>query len=414
MNCLDQTRVRPPIGLIAWIFFIFLGSPCWADEPPVASGLALDRAKIQDNALIDTSYSKCGPACIYNKANENITVQIDFNTRKRNFLNNSNQPDEEKIKLLGHFCKKEEVEQTNLDSDPSNEESENPSPARYDNLEKCIKRYDQFFEFWMLKVRAAVRNHNIIIDRLECVERDQQGRCIKTKKVPVPSMDTPSHLQKAQTPSVAKASDIAAWGDRLGGHEDSQKWMETVFDDKNEKGFKPEKTDFPKFRCIEVEPSSPGICKHEIAVMSGDEHVYDEAAYKKALAQWSGFSNEMRAQIKTENISPLSSQQIKEMQKEFRKSSGDNITVEHQIYNETQGRLVDEVNQQTQKNASPFRPPIREISFNPAYNGEKEVKPKTVESSASQDNTSFTTGYHLKEDVGQQRLFEESEREMPR
>lgn len=409
---------------------------------PVASGILKARGKervdvIGSGALTDRDFEKCGHDCLYTKANENLAVQIEYNQAVISKLKDPTYDREKKVQLLGRFCDGISPSGDGVATDD-------------DSLESCIQRYIKLNEFWLLKVRAAVRHHDEQVSLLECTDRDSGGRCLRQEKSPLMAMRGSSggslENRKAQTPTIAKASDLARWAAQLAEEQskmgDSQDWMNGLFfDDKMRGGarFRPKEEDFPKFKCIEKDNSTdPPSCKREIAEMANGKHVIDKVAFERANKEWLALQADLatqRDQLKEQlkesgNTRPKSiSENTKAMAEEFKSppKPGSQVSAQHEIFNEVQGQLVDAINDHVQsKKKTPFNSTTSQLTFSGAssgdatvtkkvplasdYDGESEVKARYSQDTGDSQGQR-TSRFFLKPDVGRDPVFGEKDRE---
>jgi hypothetical protein len=111
------------------------------------------------------------------------------------------------------------------------------------------------------------------------------------------------------------------------------------------------------------------------------------------------------------------------MSADFAKTSKSTPSLDREIFNQTQGGLVDAVNSEVDKKSTPFNTNTTQVTYSgpkptpssqlppPDDNdGEKEVRARYSQDTAHQDG-SVTSRYYLKPDVGNQSLFGEKARE---
>lgn len=266
--------------------------------------------------------SECGHACIYEQANENLSVQYLYVRRKIEFLesqvdppNNASQADayeekverlqEEKRKVLGNFCLKEPIPEL---------------------LSDCIVRFKGTSDLWLAKLRVSLAKNESSQNKLFS-ENDGIKSVPRSDPAPgrVPNPPTSEELgamNSAVDPSTVKG-----------------------------KGFfeplEPRPEDYVAFDTINRDPNDPSKGVFVVPKTKNGQHVLDDKAYQAALASWRGYVNPALAAKEKEEFKL--GDQIKEDQAKFKKDfapgiKGDARSTSRKIYDDARGFYVEYVN----------------------------------------------------------------------
>jgi hypothetical protein len=233
------------------------------------------------DAFQDPNYDACGQDCLYNKANENITIQMQYILQKYAALEDASLDEQIKMKLLGSFCGK-------ANGQGSSDES----------FKDCKDRYIKVNKFWILKARGSVGSNEGAIAKLRCNQFGANGECLSNLlgATTIEPGHDPSIAQKQlqlQYTHISKSGDLGLEsrnqaGAGLQGVRDNAQWENDAY-----ASLEPKQEDFVKFRKI-PDPGNAGQ-QLEIPVMNGNKLVYDKEAYQAAKDEWSGKSVQSRS-----------------------------------------------------------------------------------------------------------------------
>lgn len=282
----------------------------------------------------DSRYARCGLDCVYNKANENISLQLAYMEKKIDFLYQSNVSLAEKRKLLGGFC-------------PITEE-----------VSSCLDRYEKIQEFWRVKVRSALAKNSKSALDLNCLVYDSKGMCVIQGAKPVEMILSEKEQQKEmnkldQVPTFLKAPELLKKFETSNqGYDSKLETVDSTISNNDWDGFltqnyAPSLDDFIRFKTVFKDSDHPELGTTSIPMIGPDgKLVYDQEAYQKARRLWDTLHQEALAVFKGNVNLPQAVQQEKnQFLKEFGSQSGGVKSDRNQIYDNARGMLIDAANQ---------------------------------------------------------------------
>jgi len=334
-------------------------------------GQILDNPKNRSDIIDDPNYTKCDNDCMYGRASENVSLQIDYMQAKLAYLRNKKNSPEDKLALLGGYCYEGE------------------------DLDPCLKRYEErYHDLWLVKAKSALIHHEEAQKDLKCVNRDRQGNCQDPSLDPdnaqasarsiSPSLRPNEKEKKAQNTYFLKANELAEYSKKLSAVEDKRnekEWMDNYFDEK--KGLKPSKEDFKKFKCSD--PKDTTTCHLEVD--ANGKFIPDEEAYRLALEDWNGIKTKLEADLTGKGKSVQQKEKIAKEAFEKIFSGKPNGNIQRQLYNQVRGDYVDDVNGKIKDSLGPKLSGVTsETAFGGADNKGRSGKSRNTASADSADS----------------------------
>lgn len=248
-----RLRMRFAFGVFLFGALAFLSSARPASASSAAGGNAPAKASGSSQWDDQKSFVDCGQSCLYQKANENLSLQALYLVQKIGALKDLKDQGKDSAILnnLQGFCLQGEVGAD------------------------CFNRYKRLQVFALQKIRAAMVQNADAAARLRSEAPVVSYGDGKTRKPQVPYVVTYEDLKKEY-----------AELQRLGG-EDYRQWADS-------RPFKPSKDDFVKFKTIYRDPENPKAGTLQIVERDASGNVaYDDAAYQRALKN---YENQMEGQ----------------------------------------------------------------------------------------------------------------------
>jgi hypothetical protein len=355
---------------------------------PFAAGATPVNSSNISMAETDPNYVRCGPACLYNKSNENISLRIEHLKKKLEFLNDPNVTSSQKRSVLGGFC----AEVAGMKED----------------IDDCLDRYKKVQALWFIKARGALGINNGNIHKLSCAQSDQNGNCLISQApvVPKTQQSVEQEAKKmAQVPYFIKSLDMAKQAMQsnafLSNVRDTEEWEDSITGSIAEIGgrsFEPSKDDFVKFKLIDRDPSNPGAGQIEVPSYRPDGSLdYDEMAYNRAHQAWNTvFKEAVKVSTLGRDMSKVAQQEKAKFLQDFSADSQGPKSDSRAIYDNARGEYVEFINQAFSPSSQVTFPgsQVSKSSQNgivvPAgnYTGNEMVKPHPANPDSSQKTTS--------------------------
>lgn len=325
------------ILILSLISLLFISSNCFAQGAVGVGGQTtaiVNPPSSSTDPMSDPRYVRCGADCIYNKANENISLQLAYMEKKLDFLHQSTVSGAEKRKLLGAFC-------------PITEE-----------VDSCVERYERIQQFWRVKVRSALaKNAKSALD-LNCLVYDSRGMCAIEGAKPVETLlsekEQQSEMNKLdQVPTFLKAPEVLKKFENANqGYDSKLATLDSTISNNDWDGFltqnyAPSIDDFIKFKTVFKDSDHPELGTTSIPMIGPDgKLVHDQEAYQKARRLWDSLHQEAVAALKGNSNLPQAVKQEKDQfLKDFAPQPGGAKSDRNQIYDNARGMLVDAANQ---------------------------------------------------------------------
>jgi hypothetical protein len=233
---------------------------------PVASGVqALSPGDPRGQIYGDPNFRQVDLSDFHEKANENITLQIDYINQKVDFLRDPAKDPRQKVKLLGGFCG---------DANSSNLINEQ-------DLKACINDYSDLMDFWKLKAFSNIGLNNRDRGKILCKSFAVDGSCIASLDVVIAREEgsDPDQNKKAQIPAFATAKQLADFSkiQTLVKATDEVDWREDMF-----KALEPQQGDF---RFYDTRVLDGGPMKVPMDSSHGSKS-YDGVDFRQAQVDW--------------------------------------------------------------------------------------------------------------------------------
>lgn len=300
---------------IAFLFFFFnFFYFAWAGNSiPYASGAIEITEENKNQALLDDNYQKCGQNCIYNKANENISLQINFMEKKMSFLLNPKNDETLKRSVLGNFC--------NISRNEEGSEIK-------ENIYSCINRYKILTDFLNLKIRGSLGKNEEQLFNLNSKSNSFQF--------------DEGEKKNGQVPYLLNAKEL---GERM----KKTRLVEVV---KNLENFKPKKEDFIEFDVNPIDSNDPerGSSWTPRLKDKSDPNsiIYNEKAYERSMLEWKKIESTIKQINQNPNLDKENNKKREELAEAFSGSNKHNNQAKNepllQIYNNSRGSYIDVIN----------------------------------------------------------------------
>ncbi len=313
------------------------------EQVPVSSGVSFlpkddQRAKIYG----DPNFKEGGQSLFHGKANQNLTLQIDYIEQKIAFLQspvdsqvaNRSSILREKFKLTNGFC------------------GPMPPPGLIDSdteedLDQCIRQYAVLMEFWKMKAHSSIGENNDSRVKLQCSSIAPDGACVSAADgvvFGVPS-ESGEGKKREQNPAFATAAQLAAFAKakEIYRLEDTanQDWERKMFD-----VLAPTPAEFKNYQSVVMAGSlietSRGRAKS--GPTSGVQH--DAARLQAAQKLWNKLRLRLAQRFQGQAAPPMSGAVIrKEFIQEFEAQVAPNQrSISRWIYDQARGENVDYTN----------------------------------------------------------------------
>ncbi len=341
-------------SIFFWIFCLFFPITGMSSQKqvvkiaPYAAGttpLDKDLSIRQANALIDPNhYSKCGQDCLLEKAIENLSMQLLYIEQKRENLNVLIPPP---------------TPNPNVTPSPSSLDIQTakdllgPYCATPEPVVDCKSRYMTLSDFWILKLRTALRNNYKSIALLH-----QQAPSVQPGKL-LPPDGTPEPPLLPQVTYVLKSTDFKKTG--LNAIQDTSAYQfaePELFNNCKAQPlscYEPHEDDFIQFKKIQ-DPTDP---RKTLDVPNCDENgqkcTYDTRAFENAKAVWQKYGG--NAQFQTDIQTVSGGEKLSVALKKQKKAALDawdshpstaesNRPLTQQLYDGSRATYVNEINQE--------------------------------------------------------------------
>lgn len=291
----------------AYAGFGFTGAQLTPSRPdsPSGSKLQFDGAN-QKKVVQDPFFASCGHGCLYQRANENITVQIDYMERKQVFLEqrlDANHSVANKLTLLGSFCQPSE------------------RANGLEGLSTCQARYNDYFDLWLIKAKSALAQNELNASALESGNAAVNEGPTAERETQSPAPSLPYLLRPTQLAELAAVQDI---------HPDTPSWVEGA-SAKEPSQLEPRREDFYQFNCSSQENCAVALDQH-------GKPVRDTATYQAAQARWNQIRNRWQAQEATlspRQRSELARKSQQNFIKRFGSTANDGSDLQKNLYLES-------------------------------------------------------------------------------
>jgi hypothetical protein len=323
------------------LFFKAPGFVCAQEQVPVSSGVGfLPKGDARTQIYGDPNFKEGGQSLFHRKANQNLTLQIDYVEKKIEFLRrpvDSIEPNRsnglrEKFRLMNGFCGPVPT------SGPVG-----PDPE--DELDQCIKQYAYLMEFWKMKALSSIGENNDSRVKLQCSSIAPDGSCLSAGDgvvVGVPS-ESDENKKREQNPAFATAGQLAAFAKGINRLEDTanQDWEKQMFD-----VLAPTPAEFKNYQSVVMEGSlietSRGRTKS--GPTSGVQH--DAARLQAAQELWNNLRSRLALRFQGQAAPPMNGAVIrKEFIQEFEAQVAPNQRSRRRwIYDQARGENVDYTN----------------------------------------------------------------------
>jgi hypothetical protein len=243
-------KMLQPWGILTAILFALSSPVLSASE---ASRGVKSSSKEGANSWKDPSREDCGFGCLYNKANENIGLQVKYIFNKLFALYDAT--NDQRAAALGAFC------------------------FQGEKIEDCLNRYFRVQVYVLRKMQAAmVKNYES--STLVSNEKGSSKELIHPSFVGIASKDSPK--KDRQAPYVVTYEDLKREYEEIRklGSNDYQKWAEHL-------PLKPSREDFAIFEEKLKDPTDPN--RGHFLVVAHDEKgnvKYNKKAYEEALKKY--------------------------------------------------------------------------------------------------------------------------------
>lgn len=255
----------------------------FASGPATSGSSAIDAEPTSQegpHSWKDPAYETCGFSCLYEKANENIGLQIKYAVEKILALNEATP--EQRMKALGSFC------------------------LQGEESDACLKRYLKIQVYNLRKMHAAmVKNY---ASRTAVSNRKNSTEFYRSPLREVVSENDPK--KKRQTPYVVTYEDLKKEFQEMRnlGSNDYQRWAEHLPSE-------PSPEDFAIFEEKLKDPSDPKSDHFLVVAHDADGKVkYDKKAYEAALKRYhEKIEGELSRMGKEKSVPTKSSQDLDEV-----------------------------------------------------------------------------------------------------
>ncbi len=328
------------------IIFFGAGPGPQPSSAPLSSGTVdFQKDGVDSRVVSDSEFIKAGHRDYFLRANETITIQMDYILKKSNFLSDPNSPEPQRRALLGGFC-----HQLNPKIPEDNEEE----------LETCVDRWQRVNQFWLLKARGALGKNQGAVGQLggvtceggNCTAHSSKNGVQAGVGLKKNSVQVPEFPKYGQAPALLKAQQLATkaadsqWKKFYDVHDISQmgSWADLQIQQ-----FRPSRDDFVKFKTVPVNPDQPAAGNIEVPLMKADGSLeYDDIAYKMALAYFKQhFMDDTNATATSGDgrVVKKNADNKKQMIQDFSASPKDpNKSVSRQLYDAAHDEFVQDSN----------------------------------------------------------------------
>lgn len=335
-----------------------------SQEPVVSGSQFYNKDDPRAQIYGDPNFKTPTHSAHYGKANQNLTVQIDYVDKKLEFLNETVDPQasdrddqlRRKFKLLGGFCGP-------IPAGPISDDQE-------DELDQCINQYSLLMQFWKKKALGSIGRNNDSKAQLQCKNIDSSGFCTSSSEgVWVAPETTPDDQKREQMPAYATAQQLAKFAEDKGLNRvtdnQGQDWEKYLYE-----SLAPQEDDFLKYEAAivqgaQIELSSRQVSKLKTGSTSTQGKSIDQNEYQAAQTLWNLLKGRVSARFKGK-LPPKNLAQIrKDFVSEFRnkvlpgqrsdarrlydQARGENIDYTNSAY----GLTVSRIKQQPKPSSSP-------------------------------------------------------------
>jgi hypothetical protein len=330
-KCNLYLRLIPAACLVsmAWYSSVPLGFS--KDTTAYSTGIKGMPKGQESDAVHDPNFVKCGQDCYYQRAIENLSLQLHYYRTKTDQLLGDKLDRNDKITLLGNTCTEEEISGNDDD-----DEDEDNTPQE-DPLKKCIDRFLKANQFWVVKVRTALKNNQEAKAQLHCAQNPDKPECTEGAH----GLDIEQEARegddkrKSQDTYLTKTSQMGSVRKNYeqlkkvaeGGS--NEKWLSNLInDDVPMKDYEPRKEDFFKF--------VKGADGTEVAKE-------DPEAFEKAKKAWLALVSmeHMNVLMEKKTYAETKKQNAKEFDEQFKEKGGG---VFRDVFSESHDNYVDQFN----------------------------------------------------------------------
>ncbi len=331
------------VGFVGILFFkvsIFVYAQ---EQVPVSSGVDfLPKGDPRTQIYGDPNFKEGGQSMFHGKANQNLTLQIDYVENKLAFLMspvdfqaaNRSSILREKFKLMNGFCG------PIIPPGPVDAATE-------DQLDKCIQQYADLMEFWKMKALSSIGKNNDARVKLRCSSITPNGACMSAVDEFVfgaPSGSDESR-KREQSPAFATAAQLAAFAGAKGIYRLSdnanQDWERQMFD-----VLAPTPAEFRNYYSVVMDGSLIETSRGRTRSGTRSGVQYDADRLHAAQELWNKLRSRLAQRFKGQAAPPMNSAVIR---KEFIREFGAQVapnqrSISRWIYDQARGENVDYTN----------------------------------------------------------------------
>ena len=305
------------------------------DPVPVSSGIeAISTSDPRAQVFGDPNYKEGGHGMYYRKGNQNITLQIDYVSRKIDFLRDPTNEPRKKFELLGGFC------------------GAKPQIIDKKSLQSCIDDYVQVMKFWELKALGSIGKNNDAQVRLQCLDFDSSGVCVSSsegKHFLLPESSKES-AKREQAPAFATAKQLATFAESspLSRVSDTGnvEWEKRMFE-----ALAPSEEDFNQFQKVAMNGAVLDVSQRLATPKHGDSPAlkrldFDREELESAKLEWEKLKNRLQKKFPKGEPLPSVAEVRRKFIEDFKQDvSPENRSVGRYLYDQARGENVDYTNE---------------------------------------------------------------------
>ncbi len=379
-------RVVCLLGILAFM-------DCWPlsageSKVPFSTGLKQIPKENVTQALVDSKFQKCDQACYYQRAIDNLSLQLQTYLIKQSHLLDQNYPENSKRILMGNFC----------------------DVAGKNDIDECVQDYTEANKWWVIKMKKALKDNEQAKLLYLCSKNPDNQECHSSRF----SADLNQELKAGEEQPQIYNTYITKSSQMEDVRNNFEKLKEVADKSSNEDFFKniinenetitayqPREEDFFDFK-----KDKDGV----------EVPVPNKTLFQKAKADWDQLMNQFGDQGTQKRLAELRKQNAEEFKKQFSKGGNgvlrENFSEAQEDYadqfNSNQEKLKQQESKKDQKNTDgkngDQNQPANQTNQGqlstdsqrkkPEITGEKEAKPRANSTGTTMSHTSKSIKVH--------------------
>ncbi len=341
---LNQWMQQKPRLLVVVLLLQTFGSAFAQDQIPSSSGIqAMGPSDQRAQIFGDPNFQGGSQSLYHRKANQNITLQIDYVLKKIEFLQDENYRGDKQLKLrkkyqvLGGFCGKE----------PSGAISD----SQEEDLRKCIDQYALLMSFWEAKALAKIGQNNDSVAVLQCKGFDSSGNCVGSARGAEIAIEDPAENRKrTQIPAYSTAKQLGDFAEKKGvtvvTDTANLEWEQKMFEE-----LKPTQDEFIKFQKVAT-PSGVLEISQRLAHSSASNNemkrpqIISEGQLNAASALWLRLRTKLKSRFQGEahqtDLSAVRKAFVEELKQDV---PPEKRSIRRYLYDQARGENIDYANE---------------------------------------------------------------------